>query len=92
MVLKSNEQEVCEVHGTALELGLATIAYGLFGVNKAYMEDRRDLFPHANSWVGGGCVASDVDVAQVHFCPLCREAEVVWKQVKKLLSMPFEAL
>jgi hypothetical protein len=90
--MKLNEERFCELHNTVLELGFSPIAYGLLAIEKEYLEDKSDLFPHANSWVGGGCVARDVDVALVHFCPQCREAEVVWKQVKKLLSMPLEAL
>src|SRR5687768_3290602 len=79
MALESKEQQFCEVHGTALQPGLASIAYGLFRVDKAYLEDMQDLFPRANSWVGGGCVSNEINVAEVDFCLECREAEIVWR-------------
>lgn len=86
------EPKTCEVHGFPLQVGLADVAYGLLTVDKTYYVDKRDLFPNSNSWVGGGCIASHVDMAQLDFCPLCREAESVWHQMKRLLSQPLEAL
>lgn len=90
--LRSKETGVCEVHGLRLQGGLAQIAYGLFEFDDAYLADKRDLFPNSNSCVIGGCIISDVDVAQVDFCPHCREAEGVWHQIKKLLSTALEEL
>lgn len=84
--LKAKEQRTCQVHGLPLEPGLARIDYGLIGVDKEYYADKRDLFPHSNSWILGGCVSSNVEVAEVDCCPNCREAEEVWFQMKKLLS------
>jgi hypothetical protein len=86
--LTSKEQQNCEVHDARMELGLAKIAYGFFATDGAYFQDQRTLFPNSNTWVGGGCIASSMNVAQVDYCPQCREAETVWHQVKKLLSTP----
>ncbi len=90
--LKSKEPKSCEAHGLPLQTGLAQISYGLLEIDERYLADKTDLFPNSNSWVAGGCVSSDVDVAQVDYCPLCREAEGVWHQMKKLLSTPLEEL
>jgi hypothetical protein len=84
--LTSTEVKSCEVHNIPLRLGFAKIAYGLLSRESAYFEDMPHLFPHSMSWVGGGCILSSVKVARVNFCPQCREAEVLWHQVKKLLS------
>lgn len=90
--LRSREPKSCRAHRFPLQVGLAKIAYGLFEFDEAYLADKRDLFPHSNSWVMGGCISSDVDVAQVDFCPHCRDAEGVWHQIKKLLSTALEEL
>jgi len=90
--LRSNEPKSCEAHGLPLQVGLAEIAYGLFYFDERYWADKKELFPNANSWVVGGCISSDVDVAQADFCPLCREAEDVWHQMKKLISTASEEL
>jgi hypothetical protein len=79
--LRSNEPKSCEAHGLPLQVGSAQIAYGLFDFDERYWADKKELFPNANSWVVGGCISSDVDVAQVDFCPRCREAEGVWSQM-----------
>jgi hypothetical protein len=88
--LRSKEPKRCEVHDSTLQTGLAQIAYGLFEFDEGYWANKKELFPNSNSWVMGGCISSDVDVAQVDFCPLCREAECVWQQIKKLISTASE--
>jgi len=90
--LRSKEPMSCQAHGLPLQVGLAEIAYGLYELDETYLADKKELFPNANSWVVGGCISSDVDVAQVDFCPLCREAEGVWRQMKKLISTASEEL
>jgi hypothetical protein len=88
--LRSNEPKSCEAHGLPLQVGLAEIAYGLYELDETYLADKKELFPNSNSWVLGGCISSDVDVAEVDFCPLCREAEGVWRQMKELISTASE--
>lgn len=76
----------CEVHNRPLQFGVARIVYGLLAPDEAYFTDQRSLFPHSNTWVGGGCITMSDDYIEVWFCPACREAEDIWNQVKKLLS------
>jgi len=83
--LRSKEPKNCNVHMLPLQQGLAQIAYGLYEFEEAYLDDKRYLFPNSNDWVMGGCISSDVVVSEVDFCSLCREGEVIWRQVKKLL-------
>ena len=90
--LRSREPKLCEAHGLPLQEGLAQILYGLIEFDNAYLTDMKDLFPRAMSWVGGGCISSDTDTAQVAFCSLCREAEGVWRQMKRMLSTPLEGI
>jgi hypothetical protein len=90
--LRFKEPKRCEVHGLPLQAGLVEIAYGLYDFDEAYLADKEALFPNSHSWVMGGCINFGADVAQVDFCPLCREAEGVWQQVKKLLSTALEEL
>src|SRR5436190_14041152 len=86
--LRSKGPKQCEAHWIPLQEGVAQIIYGLLEFDESYLSDRKDLFPNARSWVGGGCVTMDMDMAEVDFCLLCREAETVWEQVKRLLSTP----
>ena len=86
--LRSEEPRTCEVHGLALQPGRAQIAYGLFRNDESYWSDRKYLFPNSYTSVGGGCVSMGIGLAEVDFCPECREAETVWYQVRKLLSEP----
>jgi hypothetical protein len=90
--LRSNEPKSCEVHSVPLQEGLAQIAYGLYEFDERYWADKKVLFPNSNSWVAGGCIRNDVEVAQINFCSLCREAEDVWQQIKNLLSISLEQL
>lgn len=86
--LRSGENKNCEVHGIPLEEGKAEIAYGLIGMDDRYWQDKRYLFPNSNAWVLGGCIAQDIEFAEVDFCQECRQAEKVWHQIKKMLSVP----
>jgi hypothetical protein len=83
--------EVCQLHNIPLQLGFAEIAYGLLAIDDAYFEDKPHLFPHSKAWVAGGCVFGNVHATPVDYCPECREAEVVWHQVKKLLHWRCDA-
>jgi hypothetical protein len=80
--LRSKEATVCEVHGLLLQPGLAQIAYGLYDFDERYSADMKELFPNSNSWVMGGCISGDRDMAQVEFCQHCRGAEDIWHQNK----------
>jgi hypothetical protein len=44
-------------------------------MDPAYVAKQKELFPHAKSWVMGGCMISDVEVVEVDCCFMCREAE-----------------
>jgi hypothetical protein len=80
-----NGRTVCEVHNCAFESGLANLAFGLFELKPEYAEAKETLFPHANSWLIGGCVAMDVEVVEVDYCEQCRDAENLWNKARKAL-------
>jgi hypothetical protein len=72
----------CELHGLPLEAGTATILYGL--PDRRWLAERREAaearFPHASSFVLGGCIVSDdaPRTRNVRFCPACRAASAEW--------------
>ena len=74
-----NGQTECELHNTVFQSGLAQIAYGMWELEPKYDAAKKRLFPHANNWVTGGCVAiDDVEVVEVDCCLQCRDAERLW--------------
>lgn len=69
----------CELHGNALQLGTAVVLYGKRGAIVPQLVASRQ-FPHASSYVFGGCVLStdSPHLKEVKFCPQCRQAEKRW--------------
>ncbi|HWS54299.1 MAG TPA: TonB family protein [Pyrinomonadaceae bacterium] len=76
------EGRSCEVHGFKLERDKVRIAYGLPVLDPVGAEASGRLFPHANSWAGGGCVVTDDSpkFAEVLYCRACRAAEASWRE------------
>ena len=71
----------CELHGAQLQLGTVPITYGIVsGAPAGYYQASDKAFPHARSFVSGGCVISkdSPKMQTVKFCPQCRTAEKQW--------------
>ena len=67
----------CELHGIEFQDGTAPVRYGRIALSDEYHEARKKLFPHANSFVVGGCYMPDEIPPErpVKYCPLCRESQ-----------------
>lgn len=67
----------CSIHGTPLRRDTVEIAYGLIVFRPGYAEAQAADFPHAESYVLGGCVdhGASEPTAEVAYCFLCRAAE-----------------
>ena len=74
----------CEVHDEELLGDRVEVRRGMPPAPPAgYFEAKERLFPHANSWIMGGCMVDDGiypndDVEDVDHCPKCRIAERSW--------------
>lgn len=80
----------CELHKIALQLGTASILYGKRNEVVDFATSKR-AFPHARSYVLGGCVLSKNSpfLRAVKFCPQCRAAEKRWLVWRKV-SLPLQ--
>lgn len=68
----------CEIHGVQLKYGRMPIYYGLMGPPPGWGEVRANNFPHANSYIMGGCVIeidNNREEGRAYYCPECRVAE-----------------
>ncbi len=74
----------CKLHNEDLKRDKVKVRRGLPpGPPEGYFAAEASLFPHANSWILGGCVIDDEidpedDREDVYFCPQCRFAENTW--------------
>ena len=84
--LHSGESGICLLHGLPLQEDTVPILYGLLAPSywEAYEKACEQEFPHANSFIAGGCVVESVKEDKVFFCSLCRQAEKAW--YKKYMS------
>lgn len=83
------EDQTCEAHGFKLERDKVDIVYGLLvlpGPGEA--GEIKTLFPHSNSWVGGGreIYEESPKYAEVLYCRACRAAEEAWTRERRLKS------
>jgi hypothetical protein len=90
--MKSDENMTCEVHGLKLEKDEVEVVYGLLPFDEERMEAHKN-FPHANTWVGGGCVISgdSPERFEVIYCRACRAAEEEWEarhEARRTLELP----
>jgi hypothetical protein len=69
--------QLCEVHGEPLEVRQARIVYGLIGrslkISPEYLAARRELFPHSDDTVLGGCIVRASKTRDRFVCPVCCE-------------------
>lgn len=71
----------CEIHDEVLKKDKLPITYGLTYIGEEYRTARRELFPHSNSYLLGGCVFGESgDSEDVLYCEHCRKAESEWEQ------------
>lgn len=64
---------VCELHGSELEWDRVGIGYGLM----LYGPNDKELFPHSNKWVGGGCLGGGLPrYGLILYCRECRAVEL----------------
>ncbi|MCA1635250.1 MAG: hypothetical protein LC802_16560 [Acidobacteria bacterium] len=87
VVRDGHEVESCEFHGLELEKDSVEIVYGLLPFDEEKMEACRN-FPHANTWVGGGCLISsdNPERVEVLYCRACRAAEEEWEAARRALQ------
>lgn len=70
---------ICEVHHCQLIAGHAETQYGLFSPPDRCFKQKKEEFPHANSYVLGGCCIGGAERVSVMFCPACRYHEQVYE-------------
>lgn len=56
------------------------VRYGLIRFRPEYLEAQRMSFPHAKTFVLGGCLIGSKKTAEVRYCRDCREAEQRWHE------------
>jgi hypothetical protein len=73
---------LCDLHQSRMNDDTLRISYGTPGsARQEYGKAHREMFPNANSWVGGGCiymVGESPDYARVRYCTKCRSIESEW--------------
>jgi hypothetical protein len=74
----------CEVHHVGMAKMSVPISYGLPAYSKrtlARFKASTNSFPHADDWVGGGCVVTrhSPKEAIVFVCPDCQRAAQEWE-------------
>jgi len=83
----------CEVHGIRMKTEIVPVAYGLLAEianpsaypSEPTMKTRRKLFPHAESFVWGGCCRppdwmTGASKARIWICSDCVAAETEWRK------------
>jgi hypothetical protein len=77
------QSPICEVHHVRMQRTSVGVAYGLLGstaLAQARYEAGKTAFPHAETWVSGGCIVSP-DSATNAFtftCSECKQAASKW--------------
>ena len=79
----TGESAVCEIHHIQMEHTVVPIGYGLIlpdAKAQARFAASTNEFPHANTFVLGGCVVSDDSPkrAVIYTCPECKKAASRW--------------
>jgi hypothetical protein len=74
----------CAIHGQALRDDLVDVQYGLLvAPSDEATTASRTQFPHANTWVDGGCAVLCIRKAHVSYCEACRVSRVEWRRVHR---------
>ncbi len=71
---------MCQIHDYWLEPAKVRVSYGLPNFDDEYLEAKRSLFPHAHSYVLGGCTLGEERYIERMVCHKCRVAEKEWKE------------
>jgi hypothetical protein len=79
----AGESAVCEIHHVQMERTVVPIGYGLIlpdAKAQARYAASTNAFPHAETFVLGGCVVSDDSPksAVIYTCPACKKAASRW--------------
>jgi len=74
---------ICEVHHIQMQRTSVPVVYGLLELTasaQARYEAGKTAFPHAETWVGGGCVSSPDSAtnAFIYTCSECKKAASKW--------------
>lgn len=70
----------CAVHDCPLQCDSVPIRYGLIKLRDEYRRAVKREFPHAKTFVLGGCRVGPPRNENVMYCPECRAAESKWNQ------------
>ncbi len=75
---------VCELHGVPMSKTLVPIEYGLIRPDQkslARYAASANSFPHAEDWIGGGCVVASNSARKVliYTCPECKRLRAKWE-------------
>ncbi len=79
-----NESSICEVHHTQMQRTVVPIGYGYIlpdAQAQVRYEASKKAFPHAETWVAGGCcvmVGYSATNAVIYTCPECKKAASRW--------------
>ncbi len=74
-------ERICEVHGKQMKRMMLPLSYGLPPRDEELREARARLFPHAWTYLLGGCVVDmDRPEAEALVCEECRSAEREWRR------------
>jgi hypothetical protein len=74
-----DKDPICGVHQIAMETRTVPIHYGLrAGPDREFAAARATDFPHAPTFVGGGCMVGREKSALVWACPSCEAARDAW--------------
>ena len=77
------ESSVCEIHHVQMKRTIVPIGYGLIMPDekaRARYEASTNSFPHAETFVAGGCCVTSWDAhrAAIYVCPECMKAALAW--------------
>ena len=73
------DASICPVHHRQMTLQAVPISYGLPSFSNEYQKARDTRFPHANSYVLGGCSVGPEKNARVFRCKDCIGEEKAWE-------------
>lgn len=90
MAKKAGNEMVCEIHGKSMVVYQALIIYGEVWIEPNYSEAQTERFPHAESYILGGCISdeSSPERGPIKICRDCVRAQMAW--LKKSVSDAFE--
>jgi hypothetical protein len=78
------QSSTCEIHHIQMQRTSVRVVYGLLRSSssaQARYEASKTAFPHAETWVGGGCVVApgiSATNAFIFTCPECKKAASKW--------------